>query len=351
MGSGQTQTIPGPCSGKNRIVPNSEQNADNENAYTVSHEVMLFNPILRLSAVLLMSSCAFAAADTINVSQPRAMLALTGELADRYGYLVTYEDAPADSSREILRDRRADGLEDRHLISKPVAFHVSGRSDLKDGTADLTQRKTDERVKGDGQPSFRRPGPDVMDPLLLEYHASGNPGKFAALYEGEYTHIVPSGRTVNGRIEDFQPILSTIVPVSQQQGLCNDVLNGLLGEIRQIRGVKIVEAAVPMNPLLPRGCSVRGHDLPARQVLIQLLDQLGADPRTGLREDRFMWTLVHDPLTDAYFLSTMLVQPTVTGSPGEPVVKGPEAKSGPAAGGSSKLDPFTGVKKAEPIKK
>jgi len=89
---------------------------------------MLFNPVLRLSAVLVMSSCAFAAADTINVSQPRAMLAITGELANHYGYLVTYEDAPADWSREIPRERRADGLEYRHLIWRPVEFHVSGRA-------------------------------------------------------------------------------------------------------------------------------------------------------------------------------------------------------------------------------
>src|SRR5260370_39083405 len=64
-----------------------------------------------------------AAADEITVGQPRPLMALAGELAARYGYLVTYEDGPTDNA-DVLKEQRRNGLEYRYPKWKPVVFHV-----------------------------------------------------------------------------------------------------------------------------------------------------------------------------------------------------------------------------------
>jgi hypothetical protein len=235
------------------------------------------------------------------------MMALEGELAERYGYMVTYEDAPADA-REVLKELRRDGHEFRYPVWKPVVFHLDVR-EVREGAP------VREALRSGGSGTVTIQGADparpltraVVDSLLAAYNTSGNPGKFTAIYDGDYTHVVPAGRSVNGRIEEFQPILSTIVPMSLQEGKCWDLFQALAKEIQTIRGVSIQVAEWPTNPLYQTPCTVRGHDLPARQVLIQLLDQLGEHQDGFMPNDRFVWTFVHDPTLDAYWLATRLM--------------------------------------------
>ena len=258
--------------------------------------------VFRVSLVPALALAAICAEPSVSITtnQPRPMLELARALVDHYGYLVTYEDAPADVNREVQTYRRADGVEQRRLIRKAMTFHLTHPAD--GGAPVRVPHESNTEVS-------QRMERSTMEALLNEYHASGNFGRFTVLSEQDYTHIVPAGRSVNGRYEAFQPILSTIVPVSRQDGLCIEVFEGLLAELRQLRGVTIVGAALPFQGLFQRQCLIRGHDLPARTVLIQLLEQLGSDPRTGLPEDRFTWSLVHDPTSDSYFLSTRLALP------------------------------------------
>jgi hypothetical protein len=68
-----------------------------------------------LSMALAGSAVPAAPVDEIKVAHPRPMMILSSELAARYGYLVTYEDAPADPVREILVETRANGRQIRTL--------------------------------------------------------------------------------------------------------------------------------------------------------------------------------------------------------------------------------------------
>jgi len=241
------------------------------------------------------------AAEEIKIDRGRPMLELYGELVQRYGHLVTYEDAPPDA-QDIVAGKLPNGLEYRSLILKPMVFHLSARgaaagAPSKSGTAAVAA-------------AIRPLGPDVIEPLLAEYNASGNPGRFTAIYDGGYAHIVPAGRPVHGKMVDFQPILSTIVHVNQQEGKCWDLLTNTLNEVRQIRGISITNILPPAFALGGKRCSLRGQTLPARQVLIQLLDGLGQRPPGAVfPPDRFVWALVYDPTTDAWFLGTDLVPP------------------------------------------
>jgi hypothetical protein len=230
--------------------------------------------------------------DLVKVDQPRPLMALSAKLVQDYGYLVTYEDAPP-LPQEVISERRANGREYRRPAFKPVTFQVLRRNVHRSGTAAL---------RGQGL-SAANAGPDVMDPILREYAASGNTGQFTVVYEGDYAHVIPAGR---GGEREFAPLLDTVVSVPQEGGTCWSLLTNLLSEVQQKRGVRITIAAAPVSPMDTKACAVRSHDVPARRILVQLLDQLGDHTGTAFPNDRFAWTLVYEPTTEAYFLSTQL---------------------------------------------
>lgn len=269
-----------------------------------------------------------APTDEIKVAHPRPMMILSSELFERHGYLVTYEDAPADPVREILVETRANGRQTHRLVWTPVTFHVNlpPRDVRPDGSPSSPDA---EPVRQEATPSAK-PGPDVIGPLLKEYNSSGNRGHFSAIYDGDYTHLVQDETMVDGKLVAFEPILSTVVPVNLQEGTCWDLVKDLLAEIQQARKVSIVNAFPPLGPWDTRTCSVSGHDLPARQALMQLLDQIAAG--SGVSPgNRFLWTLVHDPNDNTYFFSTRMVprpaEPATTQEKPQPQAQAPATGS------------------------
>lgn len=244
-----------------------------------------------LAAFGITTSFAASPVDEIRVERSRPLAGLAAEMRNRYGYLVTYEDAPVDT-KEIVVERRPNGLDFRHPAWKPVVFHVRARTEPSEA-ADATPGTAPGQIKP--------LGPDVIGPLVAEYRSSGNPGKFTVVYDGEYAHIIPAGRVVDGRIVDFEPILSTVVQFNQAQGSCLDLLDALLAEVQQIRSVKFTIVNVPLSPLSQQQCSVTRHGIAARQVLMQLLDGMArrAEPVPGVP---CAWSLIYDQTTEAYFL-------------------------------------------------
>jgi hypothetical protein len=221
---------------------------------------------------------ALYAADTIVVSEGRPLSKLALELTQRYGYLVTYEEAPYDSTalRTVL-----------------IVFHVPDAS----------------QVQALAAANLRIPFglPDVLMPLLKEYSQSGNPGKFAVMFEGGYAHIVPTARVVGGKLEEFAPVLNTTVTLTSRGHSCNEALDALFNQIATVRGVCVVKAMVPVGALLRHECSIVANTIPAREVLKGILEQLGATPGHAGPNNRFTWALLYDLNTDRYFLSTILV--------------------------------------------
>jgi hypothetical protein len=288
--------------------------------------------ILGILAVLMTAEPAAASpADQIKYDETRPMMKLTGELVNRYGYLVTYEDAPV-PKEAIFTEKRRIGPDYSYPVWKPVTFHVDARLPAAPDASG-----SQEPAASDAQPplgQIRPLGPSVIDPLVQEYNSSGNPGQFKVIYDGDYAHVVPAGFLQGGRLVPFEPILSTEVAVNLQFGTCWDLLNGLVDEVRQARDVKIMIWAAPASPLTPEGCSFNPerHNLPARDVLVQLLAQIGKHGRNGsaaedrfkLPEEQYRWGFVYEPTTETYFLSIRSVQ-----SPEEPISK-PKVQPRPA---------------------
>ena len=192
----------------------------------------------------------------LEIQESRPLGKVVSKVSHLYGYLVTYEEAQYDDGSELTTNVYPDGTRFRYPAWKPVAFHLPPAASESD----------------EGGPI------QMVQSLVEQYNASGNPGRFTAISDGEYIHVVPAGRTVGGRIEYFQPILDTTVAPASQADSCGNVLNNLIDQVGKLRGVKIVLGVTPMSPLIRYQCNVQGTQgtgLTARQALKQVLEQMG----------------------------------------------------------------------------
>jgi hypothetical protein len=234
-------------------------------------------------------------ADLIPVKDgSRPLNALALELQKRYAYLVSYEEAPYDDE-SMAASTRPNGIRFRQPGFAPMVFHIP----------DLPE----ERSLG----AFPKPAggntilPSLLLSLVKEYNDSGNPGQFTALFEGGYAHIVPAARTVDKKAQSFEPILSTMMSYTSKEQSCGEALNDLLNRVGSQRGVALGLGIVPVGPLMTRQCSVVANDLPARDVLLQILNQL----EIGYSLDQkalYSWSLLYDANTDKYYLNTTIVR-------------------------------------------
>jgi hypothetical protein len=148
--------------------------------------------------------------------------------------------------------------------------------------------------------------PDVVLPLLAQYQQPDG-AKFSALFYNDYAHIIPTNRMVNGVAQPFEPVLSTMVTMKIPGTSCMTALNSLFAQVGAARGVRIVQAVVPISSLFGHQCVLNVSNYPARDMLASILDQAGTATRIPHTKTRFSWSLLYDPNTDKYFLSTSIV--------------------------------------------
>src|SRR5215469_1656882 len=73
-------------------------------AYTSEEkEACVHKRILFASLLLALGASIGISADAISIDAPQPLLQLAKRLADEYGYLVTYEEAPVDPERETVK--------------------------------------------------------------------------------------------------------------------------------------------------------------------------------------------------------------------------------------------------------
>lgn len=230
------------------------------------------------------------AADIITVEHPRPVLVLATELEKRYGYPVTYEEAPPDGS-DLRSETLPNGRTYRSAPDVPIVFHVP-----------------ELRVGAPANAALNRVPigmPDVILRMLDEYHSIAHGRRFTVLFEGGYAHIIPANRLTNHKAEPFEPILNTVVTLVEKGVSCNTALDSLLNQVSAVRGIRIVKGVVPMSPLFRHECVVNVSKMPAREVLAGILMQLGT--RGASHDPLYSWALLYDANVDKYFLSTSVI--------------------------------------------
>ncbi len=247
--------------------------------------------------LLLILSGLIVLSEDLTFSRTRPLMALCTELQDKYGLLVTYEDAPGDPITEVNSEIRSNGVTFLSPKWKTITFHIpSGlptRPDLATPLSGAVDAGTSLAT--------------VQD-VVRQYNASGNPGRFTVTSDGEYLHVAQTARMVNGKFERFEPVTDTVLAWNPKTGTCRQVLGDLFAALRQQRSITVVEGAVPMGALLMTHCKVEGKSVTARQILAAVADGLDTDPVTGKKMGSDAWYLVYDPNGHKYFLSFVLVR-------------------------------------------
>lgn len=261
-------------------------------------------------------------AENLVINESRPLGKLVSQLQSKYHYLVTYEEAPY-SQHEVSLEVGPKGLPHRFPTYKAVTFHLPEQATAAPDLHQLPNRP--EAVQ-----------PDLIKSLVGEYNQSGNPGHFDVLFDGDYAHVVPTLHMVDGRYEQFLPVLSTKVIIPPQTHSCYEVFTELFAQIKALRGFIVQGVMLPANPLQSPQCTIEGTDLTARQVLTATLRQVGANVIPGMQPTRFAWLLTHTPNDDVFFLQTWIVrnpnEASHDAAPAEPNPTEPQPPKTPATG-------------------
>ena len=121
--------------------------------------------LVSVSLIIVVCTPAFCV-DAIAISEPRPLGKLAVELQRRYGYLVTYEEAPFDSERERSTEILKNGTRYHSPVWKPIVFYVP------DGLPETNANAAEDSVT---HARAKYPNPDIMESLVREYNESGVP--------------------------------------------------------------------------------------------------------------------------------------------------------------------------------
>ena len=257
-------------------------------------------------------------ADVIAINDTTPLAVLATRLWRGYGYLVTYEDAPVDPARETVMVTSARGRIERWAVYKPITFHVP-RGSWAMPTAGAAE----------GFNTIVPLSKELIQSLVDEYNASGNPSKFAVSFDGTYAHISAVAHSVNGKMEDFEPILATKVTIPPQTMPCYETLNNLYAELKRMRGVNVAQMLIPANWLFRHQCTIAGADLTARNVLAQVAYEFSHNsvgPVEPGTKACVAWILSYELDTATYYLNMDWVPDKTPPAELKPV--GPEAATG-----------------------
>jgi hypothetical protein len=199
----------------------------------------------------------------IDVTAPRPLAEAALLLEQRFGRMVTYEDAPFHHPDDMIRD------EGGRVIPR------GGRIVVQYAAEDNLQQ--------------------VITKCLKAHTHSGYPGMFAAEESDDGYHIVPRGfRDAGGAMEERVPLLDTQItlPSNNRSGL--QVVEEIALAVSAARGNSISPGSVPMNALMQHTSAGNPATRSARDQLINLFHEM---------EMYLSWQLLNNPRTNEFFLN------------------------------------------------
>jgi hypothetical protein len=238
------------------------------------------------------------------VSRPRPLMGLCAELREKYGLLITYEDAPYDPANELDTEIiPRNGAKSLTPKWKPITFHIT--PDLPT----LSERAASLSLNRQLDPNQALA---AAQDLVNQYNQSGNPGHFSVTQDGQYLHIQQMTRIVDGRMQPFDPISATVLSWQPKPESCQQLIGDLSDALAQARGFGVAEGSVPTGSLLMHKCSVASNSPAAGEVLQAIIAGLSVSPSAGSQISSspyaYTWDLVYDPNWNKYFLSLISVQ-------------------------------------------
>lgn len=213
-------------------------------------------------AVALVSSIGLPAAPrgqenqnvTISVHDPRPLASAIESLQNRFGWVITYEEAPwlypgdaVDVTARVRKDR--DSTKPRVLIPRGGPFNFAGSFSPEGGPAAL------------------------LEALLEDYRSTGYPGVFRLLRTGDVFHVVPSmNKNAKGALEVRQPLLDVPVTIADAHRTAEAMTEAIIEGVRRGSGVNVRVALLPLNLFAQVRVDGGTNNESARTVLVRVFE-------------------------------------------------------------------------------
>lgn len=199
---------------------------------------------------------------TVTVNDPRPLAQAIRAAREEYGWVVDYEEPPWRSGD--LRD------------TSPAAWHaahpgVRGWMEPAGGAFQSSYAETPDMWSSTDEEL------QVLDKIVSDYDAGGNPGKFVvrAQMDGTYAVIGVSTEADNGSTVSASPYLDTPISITTAARSAQATLELILSAVSAKTGIVGHIGGGPLNLLLSTNLSVGGTDVPARDLLIDVFQAVG----------------------------------------------------------------------------
>ena len=241
---------------------------------------------------------------TLTANDPRPLMQAVEAISEEYGWTLDYEDPPYQSHFDVV-DVTAPEWRAAHPHDKGAITIAGGlfRSNFSEPSAENGEEK-------------------VLEKLVADYNASGNPGKFAVrkVTDSRYAIVGVSRRDEQGSDQAINALLDTPITLPIQPRDAEVMLHLILDTLAQKSGVNIKLGTIGFtsNPLQGASVTVGGASLPARTLLLQVLDGLDSSQHF---QGIFAWNFLFDPYSSDYWLRLRSVTKAETDVSGKRVVE------------------------------
>jgi hypothetical protein len=241
----------------------------------------------------------------LTANDPRPLMQALEAISQEYGWTVDYEDPPYRSQFDLVDDTDPTWRAN-HPNAKGVV-RVSGglfHSSFPEPSAENSEEQ-------------------VLQKLVADYNASGNPGKFAVRKEadGRYAVIGISRKDETGKEEAVNALLDTPITIPVQQRDARDTLHLIVDTLSETTGVdvKLGTIGLSSNPLQEATLTIGGTNVSARALLLQALGDVSkTSPHF---QGIFVWNFLFDADDNAYWVRLRSATKTVIDPTGRQVIQ------------------------------
>lgn len=223
--------------------------------------------------------------ETLSVNTPRPVGAAMQMLERKYGFVITYEDAPYIHETDI----------EDHTVPEWKLAHPNGHRALspKRGSLEITYQTPPGPIKPDEIRS-------VIQKILDAHAEKNNPGRFRVLQEGEMFHVIPiQVRGSSGSMMSVNSILDTPISFPEQKRTLNETLEIIANSVSKARGIKFIVGTVPMNLVLRTYSRQGATNEKARDALISAFK---------VTNTKLSWRILYGPGWKWYVLNVHWVR-------------------------------------------
>ncbi|MGH9327978.1 MAG: hypothetical protein ACRD2B_15015 [Terriglobia bacterium] len=196
---------------------------------------------------------------TVNADNPRPLWQALSAVREEYGWSVDYEDP------------RWGGADLRDV--SPPAWHAahpgkSGSMEPAGGAFQCTYTETPDMWNS---PESEL---DVLEKIVSDYNASGNPGKFVVRAQSDGSYAVIGIEGGSEGLAAPAPLLDTSISLTPARRSGLNTLSLILASLSAKSGASVGIGEIPFNLLFQSTITVGATNLPARSLLIEFYQAL-----------------------------------------------------------------------------